>query len=545
VKRLTSALVLFTLAQAAAAATLTWSGASSALWSDPENWGGTAPAAGDDLVFPAGAANLANSNDLPAFTSFNSITIATSGYFLSGNGVALGSGGIVTGASSGGSVIGLPLRLAAPQTWVAAMSLGVLGAVGLNGQTLTLTANSGAGGLLWGVVSGSGSIVQNDAGVWTLAGSNTFTGQVQINGGTLIATNANALGAADDTPANGTTVASGATLQLAVAALPAEYLSLSGSGVNGGGALQGGRVTLAGTVDLADSVTVSTSAQITFSGAVTGSGSLTMSGGGTFVLAAVSNFTGGVNWTATETLVTAVANALYPQTNIDVTGTFSTGGQDQTINTLGGSGSVDLGSASPGGTLTLGGLNVTQNTPDFSGSVTGSGAMAMSGGLFSLVGGSLAATITFTVNNGDIFLSNNATAGPVVVNGGGFSPGMGGSGAGGLSTGGLTLSNGGTYVQVINGPSTGEFNQVTVNGTVSLGSSSLTFAASGVSAGQSLTIIDNDGSDPVSGSFADLPNGATITCGGGGCGGVNFTISYTGGTGNDVVVTAVAMSDVR
>ena len=46
------------------------------------NWGGTAPGAGDDLVFPAGAARLANTNDYAAGRAFNSITITGTGYTL-------------------------------------------------------------------------------------------------------------------------------------------------------------------------------------------------------------------------------------------------------------------------------------------------------------------------------------------------------------------------------------------------------------------------------------------------------------------------------
>ncbi|MDY3554378.1 Calx-beta domain-containing protein [Gemmata sp. JC717] len=45
-------------------------------------------------------------------------------------------------------------------------------------------------------------------------------------------------------------------------------------------------------------------------------------------------------------------------------------------------------------------------------------------------------------------------------------------------------------------------------------------------------LIANDGADAVVGTFAGLPEGASFTAGG-----VTFTISYVGGTGNDVVVT--------
>jgi len=53
--------------------------------------------------------------------------------------------------------------------------------------------------------------------------------------------------------------------------------------------------------------------------------------------------------------------------------------------------------------------------------------------------------------------------------------------------------------------------------------------------GDKFTIIQNDGSDAVVGTFAGLAEGATITQGG-----VTFTISYKGGTGHDVVLTRTA-----
>ena len=48
-------------------------------------------------------------------------------------------------------------------------------------------------------------------------------------------------------------------------------------------------------------------------------------------------------------------------------------------------------------------------------------------------------------------------------------------------------------------------------------------------------LIDNDGTDPVVGTFAGLPEGATFTVAG-----VPLQISYVAGTGNDVVVTTLA-----
>ncbi|HKS23926.1 MAG TPA: Ig-like domain-containing protein [Thermoanaerobaculia bacterium] len=72
-----------------------------------------------------------------------------------------------------------------------------------------------------------------------------------------------------------------------------------------------------------------------------------------------------------------------------------------------------------------------------------------------------------------------------------------------------------------------------VTGAVSLGNAHLTFTPAGYTppVGTVFTLIDNDGSDPVIGTFAGLPDGARI--------GGTMQISYHGGSGNDVTLTIV------
>ena len=96
---------------------------------------------------------------------------------------------------------------------------------------------------------------------------------------------------------------------------------------------------------------------------------------------------------------------------------------------------------------------------------------------------------------------------------------------------GLSLSIGGLT------PVTG-YGQLTVDatGTVALGSAALMVSASvPVPLGTVLTIIDNQGSAAVSGTFAGLPEGATVVRGD-----VVFEVSYVGGDGNDVTLEAIA-----
>lgn len=63
----------------------------------------------------------------------------------------------------------------------------------------------------------------------------------------------------------------------------------------------------------------------------------------------------------------------------------------------------------------------------------------------------------------------------------------------------------------------------------------LTYLEGGViKKGDTFTIIDNKTTYPMQGTFKDLPEGAEITVGG-----ATFKISYVGGDGNDVVLTAL------
>jgi hypothetical protein len=80
--------------------------------------------------------------------------------------------------------------------------------------------------------------------------------------------------------------------------------------------------------------------------------------------------------------------------------------------------------------------------------------------------------------------------------------------------------------------------EVHVHGTVAIDGAGLELSilnGPGLAAGQHYVIIDNDGTDAVAGTFAGLAEGASF-----GLGDVAVSISYHGGDGNDVVLTALA-----
>lgn len=122
-----------------------------------------------------------------------------------------------------------------------------------------------------------------------------------------------------------------------------------------------------------------------------------------------------------------------------------------------------------------------------------------------------------------------------VNHGGTLSPGLS---PGCLTTGSLNLF--GTYIVEIGGKDacTG-YDQLKVATYVYIGSEATLelygFGNFSVQAGSQYKIIDMTGANPVQGTFKDLPEGATVRSGT-----AEFRISYRGGDGNDVVLTALA-----
>ncbi|MGH7485233.1 MAG: Ig-like domain repeat protein, partial [bacterium] len=187
-KTLLFGLLLAALAMPVAAATRTWNGSASTLWSNSLNWDSGAPSAGDDLVFPSGASNVASVNDLAPGLLIHSIAINSNGYHISGNAIVLDDGGITVNNHFLVSLISGTLNFAnvtlnASQTWSGfehAESV-ALGPVNMNGKSLTI-----AGGT-YSIpsMSGSGTIVVSGSGGLSTSNS-SYTGPVTVNSGLLI-----------------------------------------------------------------------------------------------------------------------------------------------------------------------------------------------------------------------------------------------------------------------------------------------------------------------------------------------------------------------
>lgn len=206
------------------------------------------------------------------------------------------------------------------------------------------------------------------------------------------------------------------------------------------------------------------------------------------------------------------------------------------------------------GPVSIGGA-VTVNVPAatdqliVSGSLTGASTLTKIGaGLLTLSGSSPAMTGQIVTSAGTLLANGTlssstinvaggtfgggGTVGAVLAAGGTIDPGSGPSSADSLTTGSLAL-NAATTVAINLGPSLAVgYDQLRVTGTVNLADATLlrtlTYTPPQNTA---YRIIDNDGTDPVVGTFHGLAEGASLTIGG-----QPFVISYAGGTGNDVVL---------
>ncbi len=147
-----------------APATSIWSGAVNGLWSNAGNWD-TPPTAGSDLVFPAGAANLTNTNDLAAGTSFASFTVSGGGYTIDGSAINL-AGVLDASQATGTDTINLPIAFSGPAT--------------------VEVDQAGAVLVLGGAISGSEGLNKAGAGELDLTAANTYSGTTTITGGTLV-----------------------------------------------------------------------------------------------------------------------------------------------------------------------------------------------------------------------------------------------------------------------------------------------------------------------------------------------------------------------
>jgi autotransporter-associated beta strand protein len=447
-----------------------------------------------------------------------------------------------------------------------------------------------------GIATRSLAVTKADAGTWTLSGANTYSGTTTVSAGTLLLGNASALGNGGSTIGNangGTTVTAGATLDLNGQQGINERITVNGNGVGGvgglvnnsatGASIAGGVVssistTAGGTHSTVPVVTITgtgsgatatatlgvTAASFTINGGTTvysAAPTVAISGGGGSGAAATAVLSGGTSGTVTGITITT-ANAGTGFTSAPTItfsgGTVTTAGTNPTGTgnatnfivsaitvTNPGSGytsppTVSFGSGTGTtatanlSTVILGAATTIGGSGDITidSGVSGNFALTKAGaGTLTLNGTSSNASST-TINAGTL-RGEGSFAGNLVINGGAHAPGN----SPGIATtsGSYTLAAAATLQIEINGTSPGtQHDQVSVGGTVTLAGALDLAAAPALAANSTFTIINNTGAGAVSGTFASKPQNAEFYEDG-----QWWRISYTGGTGNDVVLTRI------
>lgn len=164
-----------------------------------------------------------------------------------------------------------------------------------------------------------------------------------------------------------------------------------------------------------------------------------------------------------------------------------------------------------------------------------------------------------TVNAGGLIVNGLQPSSPVVINGGvlggtgtvgsitggtggSIAPGNPSTGPGILTNSNLSLTSFNSFNIQLNGTIAGtDYDRLIVAGTVTLSNAALNVSVGFTPlVGSTFLILDNDAADAITDTFAGLPEGSVFMAGG-----LPFRISYTGGTGNDVVLTRVAVISGR
>lgn len=225
-------------------------------------------------------------------------------------------------------------------------------------------------------------------------------------------------------------------------------------------------------------------------------------------------------------------------------GVLALQGYSDTIGSLAGTGNVELDS----GALIAGGNG---DSTSFAGVISGTGSFTKNGaGTMTLTGtntysgittnlggtllmnGRLNGSPVVQVRPGSILGGTGVVQGVSVFAGGQVSPGLS---PGHLTAGGGVLMSSGTFNVELNGLAAGTgYDRLTVGGTVTLGGALVVNLGFAPNLSDSFMILEKIGAGAITGTFSGLPEGAILNVGA-----TALQITYTGGNGNDVVLTRV------
>jgi len=166
-----SLLALLAGTLAGQAASVTWTGANSANWSDPGNWNPGLPGTGDALIFDTSGQTAPNNDVTGEILSGITFTPTSATYILGGNSVTLDTAQVVN-SNTVLQTIAMPVVLTNAVTFNTVSNLDTtVGDMEIDGT-----------------VSGTGALIKNGGATLTLA-NGSYSGGTWINGGLLVISN--------------------------------------------------------------------------------------------------------------------------------------------------------------------------------------------------------------------------------------------------------------------------------------------------------------------------------------------------------------------
>lgn len=173
----------------------------------------------------------------------------------------------------------------------------------------TVTFDQGVDGAYAGALSGAGKLIKDGAGILTVSGANTYTGNTEVLDGTLLGTTSNVRGniavsaganVSFDQVAAGSVVGNvtgaGSLSVLAGQVTLAGTNTYSGGTTVLGGELKGTATSIQGAIVNDSAVTIDGAG--TYGGVMSGNGSLTKTGAGDLLLTAANTYLGGTTVSA-------------------------------------------------------------------------------------------------------------------------------------------------------------------------------------------------------------------------------------------------------
>ncbi|HAM2351853.1 TPA: autotransporter outer membrane beta-barrel domain-containing protein [Salmonella enterica subsp. enterica serovar Albany] len=290
--------------------------------------------------------------------------------------------------------------------------------LGTGDVTNNATLELNTGGDFTNNISGSGQVVKSGDETLTLSGSNTYTGGTTINDGTLVATSVEALGSGDVTNDAVLALNTGGDFANNIGGTGSvvksgdETLTLSGTNsYTGGTTISGGtlvatNVEALGTGDVTNNATLELNTGGDFTNNISGNGQVVKSGDDTLTFSGSNTYTGGTTINDGTLVATSVEALGSGDVTNDAVLALNTGGDF--ANNIGGTGSVVK---SGDETLTLSGSNT------YTGGTLISSGTLVANDVNALGTGDVTDNATLMLNTGGDFINNIGGTGRVEKSG--------------------------------------------------------------------------------------------------------------------------------